>query len=325
MKKREKIGDHPPRSLATCSLSSWIPSPPALHPHPLQLWASPKALSLAFLFFLTPQSLVFELDPSYGLSFSFSPTPNCLWGPDLPPRLASAFLMKHLHPGRVNSLPYLGSSLSLGSRLGLLRPQHSPKLQIRSPKLPTALPPHQMGFQILETCSLWRLPHPHRKLGSSLPKSSTALPPSASASASDQLLAFSIPVQCPFPGNLIMPLPRNLPLELRWLPTATRNCLMWSPPQVGDPALLVLPTSSEKLFLRFCPVFPPDRAHHTCHFLQEAVPDSLRGVHALLLRSPTALPRHCSDGIVYFSSVCTPLQSRALPTSPDPRNRSEAL
>lgn len=324
MKKREKIGDHPPRSLATCSLSSWIPSPPALHPYPLQLWASPKALSLAFL--LSPHNLsCLSSTPPTALVFPSAQLLIVSGALTSPPRLASAFLMKHLHPGRVNSLPYLGSSLSLGSRPGLLRPQHSPKLQIRSPKLPTALPPHQMGFQILQTCSLWRLPHPHRKLGSSLPKSGTALPPSASASASDQLLAFSIPVQCPFPGNLIMPLPRNLPLELRWLPTATRNCLMWSPPQVGDPALLVLPTSSEKLFLRFCPVFPPDKAHHTCHFLQEAVPDSLRGVHALLLRSPTALPRHCSDGIVYFSSVCTPLQSRALPTSPDPRNRSEAL
>lgn len=106
LEKREKIGDHP--------LSSWMPPLAAAAPTPPQLWSFPKALSLAVIFSLTPHSLLHELIHSHCLSSCFSPTPNSyLWGPDLPPKLASS-LIKRPHPGGRNSLPSLGSGPSLG-------------------------------------------------------------------------------------------------------------------------------------------------------------------------------------------------------------------
>lgn len=68
----------------------------------------------------------------------------CLWGPDLHPRLAST-LVKPPPASGVNSSSVLKQLLP-GATPCLLRLHPSPKLQIRSPKPPTALPTHWISF-----------------------------------------------------------------------------------------------------------------------------------------------------------------------------------
>lgn len=168
----------------------------------------------------------------------------CLWGPDLHPRLAST-LVKPPPPSGVNSSSVLKQLLP-GATPCLLRLHPSPKLQIRSPKPPTALPTHWMSFGSFRPF-LWGSSH-------------TYIVTLAAASLGQTLPALCLHrshLSCLFQPSALPLLPHAAPQlsgqhpqpkAFDCLPTAygvrhRKPCLKQSRPQYVNPALLALPNA----------------------------------------------------------------------------------
>lgn len=111
------------------------PRPPVFRSHPSQLWVAPKALFSAFIFLASLLVISFTPTASAPASSPVSGALTSLLS------LASAFLMKHLHPGEVNSFPSPGKQPPLDHTAQPPTPEgliNSPKPQICSPDPPPA-------------------------------------------------------------------------------------------------------------------------------------------------------------------------------------------